>query len=490
MDANIQQGEQPQQGAQQQQPILQVNVPPANPQPIVKKSLSKWGIRGLDLTDAGFSKLHDKESKFDASKETHYNLEPEKFEEYKQKLIQKVNRMHALNCMSATDDNGNACEILKEYTQLTRDNIEQAAEIRWPNLDPVFAHQEEADDYTDEQLKASTIGNWIHESLTEFAKKQLRAEQEFFECLDADGNPYFDGPSYFYAIAELVDPDNGQLIETVRTQLRELDVKDFGYSVIQMLAEFKNLQTRIGELGGTYDVDDQFLDFWACLRTMKEKEFARYVKQERDAYRKLARGNRGRVETYMRDMCDKEVAMKADKEWNVMSPEDAMVMSLVTALELATVSKKSGQKKKNPPKDSIDKKREEVNSADVNTEKKRRDDRIPDWKKDPPKDNSTTKEMNDKTYHWCGKCRDGKGQWALHKESDHRIFKKKSEDDKATANKKVSFKAALTGEEDSDDQSTSSQEPKIQVSQSILKNAKAYLAQFQDFPKGGSSEEA
>jgi hypothetical protein len=192
----------------------------------------------------------------------------------------------------------------------------------------------------------------------------------------------------------------------------------------------------------------------------------------------------------MRDMCDKEVAMKADKEWNVMSPEYAMVMSLVNALELATVSKKSGQKKKYLPKDSVDKKREEVKSAYVDTEKKRRDDRIPDWKKDPPKDNSTTKEVHDKIYHWCGKCRDGKGQWALHKESDHRVFKKKSEDDKATANKKVSFKAALTGEEDSDDQSTSSQEPKIQVSQSILKNAKAYLAQFQDFQKGGSLEEA
>ena len=155
------------QNQQQPQPPLQVNV-----QPIVKKSLSKWGIRGLDLTDAGFSKLYDKESKFDTSKETQYNLEPEKFEEYKQKLIQKINRIHALNCMSATDDNGAVFKILKEYTQLTRENVSEAADDRWPTTDPLFNNQDEADDFTDEQLKASTIGNWIHESLTENAKKQ------------------------------------------------------------------------------------------------------------------------------------------------------------------------------------------------------------------------------------------------------------------------------------------------------------------------------
>jgi hypothetical protein len=33
-----------------------------------------------------------------------------------------------------------------------------------------------------------------------------------------------------------------------------------------MLAEFKNLKRRIGELGGTYDTDDQFLDFWDAVK--------------------------------------------------------------------------------------------------------------------------------------------------------------------------------------------------------------------------------
>ena len=136
------------------------------------------------------------------------------------------------------------------------------------------------------------------------------------------------------------------MIEKVREQIRVSDVKDFGFSIIKMLAEFKNLMTRIGELGGTYDDDDKFLDFWECLRTMKEKEFARYVKQEKDIYRKKSRATRGRVEDYMRDMNNKGVALKSDNEWNIMSPEDAMVMALVNVLEKTTIQKKNNNSKK------------------------------------------------------------------------------------------------------------------------------------------------
>ena len=78
-----QQGQQ-QQGQQGQQQQVQFQVPPQvnvvqNQPAIVMKSLSKWGMVGLDLSDAGFSKLHSKESKYSESK-AKYNLEPEKFE--------------------------------------------------------------------------------------------------------------------------------------------------------------------------------------------------------------------------------------------------------------------------------------------------------------------------------------------------------------------------------------------------------------------------
>ena len=101
-----------------------------------------------------------------------------------------------------------------------------------------------------------------------------------------------------------------------------------------MLAEFKNLKCCIGELGGTYGVDDQFRDFWDSVKTMmKEKKFAKYVPNEKDMFCKLPRANWGNIKLYIRDFTSKEVAMVTDKEWNVMSPEDLMVMALVNIID-------------------------------------------------------------------------------------------------------------------------------------------------------------
>ena len=448
------------------------NVPPA---PRLK-TLSQWAKIGLDLGSAAFSKLQAKESSYEDSK-TKYNLEPEGFENYKQNLIEKVNRMHAVPTFTIDDSTGTQCNLLTEYTKLVPDDLSYAKELRWPGkgqLPNTLITQEDYDKHTDEQIKSSTIGSYINESLTEEAKKQLRADIDFFQGEDNEGNVYFDGPSYFFKIADYVDPDNGHLIENVRMELRNLHVKDFGFSVIKMMAEFKRLRQRVNELGGTYDTDDQYLDFWASLKTMQEKEFSRYVKQEKDAFRKLKKGSRPKIEEYIRDITQKEVAMRTDKEWNVMSAEDAMVMALVNALDSTTKSKDS------PLKSNTDK------------EKKKRvrgDSRIPEWKKKAPeKGEPKEKVVDGKTYYWCTECRNGKGMWALHKVHDSNYRKRAAPDDtpptneskgsaKPSPNKKVAF-STDTKQEDG---------PKIQVKKDLIDNARAYLAQYDnsDFSNGG-----
>ena len=67
-----------------------------------------------------------------------------------------------------------------------------------------------------------------------------------------------------------------------------------------MLSEFKNLSTRIIELGGDYSTDDQFLDLWEATATMKEKEFTRFVKQLEDYESAKEKGNRDPIEEVIR----------------------------------------------------------------------------------------------------------------------------------------------------------------------------------------------
>jgi hypothetical protein len=465
----------------------QVNQQPAEPAPI-KKKLSKWAAIGLDLSDPGFSKLHSKESHFPEDKMAKYDLQADKFESYKQNLIEKVNRIHGKDVFAVDDDMSNACDLLREYTKLTEDNMEDNRRLCWPTTDPVFNNQRDMDKFTDRQIKASVIGNYIQESLTDNAKQQFRADELFFEVEDSDENPYFDGPSYFWKIAQLVDPDNGHLIETVRRQLRTLNVKDFGFSIIKMLAEFKNLKRRIGELGGTYDVDDQFLDFWDAVKTMKEKKFAQYVSNEKDQFRKLARANRGNIELYIRDFTSKEVAMVTDNEWNVMSPEDTMVMALVNLIDANDKTHSKNDSKTDKSRSDSSTKKENLSSEE---KQKRYDDRIPGWKKIAPKEEEpTTMTKDGKEYFWCTKCRNGKGMWALHKTEQHTSnFHNKEK-------KKVAFQAEVADIPSSSDsnektdqsasKSSSTNQPSIQVKKELLTNAKAYLAQFSDFQKGGT----
>ena len=463
----------------------------------IKKGLSKWGTEGLDIADSGFSKLHSKEQHFETAK-TKYDLSNDTFLTYTDNLIEKVNRMYSKDVFTApitetvTAPDGTIspikCFVLTEYTKVTEDEMVAARNLRWPTTEN-FADQSAADKACDIQIKASTIGSYIHDSLTEAAKKQLKADENLFQVKDTSGNPFYDGPMYFWKIAELVDPNNDTLVEDIRTKLRSLNVKDFGYSIIQTLAEFKNMRTRVIDLGGTYSNDEQFLDFWAALRSMKEKEFARYVNTERDNYRDTQKSSRMTIEKYMTKFQKKETAMKNDNIWNVASPEDAMIMALLTTLE-----KKGDSSNKST---GGSRQREKTQDADWSTltdeeKQKRRESKIPAWKKVTPKDGeATTKEKDGRTYHWCKLCRQGKGMWAMHTEhkDDFKKERKQQQDASDASNeKKVSFAAETeTKDKETEENDKDDGKPKAKVKKALLDNARAYLAQFegQDFQMGG-----
>ena len=463
-----------------------------------KKGLSKWGTEGLDIADSGFSKLHSKEQHFETAK-TKYDLSNDTFLTYTDNLIEKVNRMYSKDVFTApitetvTQPDGTIspikCFVLTEYTKVTEDEMVAARNLRWPAIEN-FANQSEADKACDIQIKASTVGSYIHDSLTEAAKKQLKADENLFQVKDTSGNPFYDGPMYFWKIAELVDPNNDTLVEDIRTKLRSLNVKDFGYSIIQTLAEFKNMRTRVIDLGGTYSNDEQFLDFWAALRTMKEKEFARYVNTERDNYRDTPKSSRMTIEKYMTKFQKKETAMKNDDIWNVASPEDAMIMALLTTLEKQSDSNKST---------GGSRQREKTQDADWSTltdeeKQKRRESKIPAWKKVTPKDGEeSTKDKDGRKYYWCKLCRQGKGMWAMHSEhkDDFRPQRKQKQDDTdaVSSEKKVSFaiESEATTDKTTDDKAKDDDKPKAKVKKALLDNARSYLAQFdgQDFQQGG-----
>jgi hypothetical protein len=465
------------------------------PAPVARKKLSKWGTEGLNISDPSFSKLHSKEQKFEESTRQKYDLEKEKFLNFSTNLVEKVNRLYAKNDFTMPDSSPTPanCFVLTEYTKLSRANIEASRNTRWPDTNPTFTIQSQWDQFTDTQIKSSTVGQYIHASLSEDAKRQLSADEDLFQVKDLDGNIFFDGPSYFWKIAAIVDPDNDSLVDSERMKLKNLNVKNFGYSIIQMLAEFKNIMKRIGELGGSYSSDEQFLDFWTAVATMKEKGFAAYVTHQKDIYRDTPKHARPTIDDYIHKFTKKETAMKEDKKWNVASPEEQMIMALVSVLD--SQSKSDNKKPKHTETES--KKATETTSDKADKEPlskeekaKLKESRIPAWKKQSPKDDEPTeKEVDGRTYYWCTKCRDGKGMWALHKVHNNNFnsrSKKQTEKSVRFSNNTKDNSATQNTNTESDSGDESDSSPSIKVNKALLKNARAYLAQFTDFQTGGA----
>ena len=449
--------------------------------PGTKKKLSLWSKVGLDITDAAFSKLHAKESKYEDDKKK-YNLEPEKFREFADNLFLKMHRIATVNEFTIDVGGTPAVKhmILKEYSRVTEAQVHAQRDLRWPAVDPPLNDQVAFDKFTDCQIKASVMGSYIHDSLTEAAKQQLSADREkFIVTSNPDHEQFFDGPSYFHHIATLVDPDNGHLIEQPKSELRVLDVKNYNYDVQKMLADYKNLRRRVMDLGGTYSEDDQFLDLWQCVRTMKEKEFTMFVKNLKDAEAMKPKATRETVDSIITAICAKQVRMITDKEWNVMSPEETMVMSLVSFIENSGGGK-SKKKKKN--KDSDNKAEKDSKPDSKNDSESKEKSKIALWKKTPPKDGeSRTMQRNNRTYHFCKKCHGGKGMWVLHEEKDHKDgFKFNKADDKKEGNS--SSKTSANNSTKSND------DPSIQVRKDLLNNAKAFLAARKDFQSGGAQD--
>lgn len=453
---------------------------------IVKKSISKWSIQGLDLTDAGFSKLQAKEATYpDETKK--YDLKAADFKNYISVIIEKLDRIKAKTIFAVTSHAALAPtshDIATGYSNIVIGDMTSARNTRWPATDPTFTTQEDADKFTDRQIKAMTVGDYIHNSLTPHAKKELDAESDKFKVTDSSGDAFYDGPSYLYVLANFVDPDNGHLVAATKKLLRQLHVKNFNFSVKTMLAEFSTLEKRISDLDGQYSDDDKFIDLYACLETMQESSFATYVQKIKDEEMEKSRNIRLPVNEIITKMKKKQTRMEIAQAWNVMSKQDQMVMALVGMIEKGSKKTDNNNKTtKNTNNNNSNAKEDATKELDSNEPKL-------NWYTRPPAEDeprTKTSKFNDKVFNWCTKCRKGKGKWVNnHTDETHidnfKAEKKDTEDVKKNESNPAAKKAKRVTFSN-----TVSQEPTVQVHEKLLKDAKTYLAQFQDFGPGGGN---
>jgi len=93
-----------------------------------------------------------------------------------------------------------------------------------------------------------------------------------------------------------------------------------------MLAHFKELCIELDGNGVDYDKNTKYLNFWCCLETMKETEFANFVSREREDYRNQSASTQPKIDLLMSSLINKQTNMESNSKWNKLSIEQAQIL--------------------------------------------------------------------------------------------------------------------------------------------------------------------
>ena len=256
------------------------------------------------------------------------------------------------------------------------------------------------------------LGEFILSSLTDSAIRKLQNSKDDWKYL-RDGKICYDGRTILYILMIRVKPDNGHLIDDAKTKLTQLNVKNFNFSITNMLTEFLNLVDKIGNLGGTISTEDQAFYLWQCVKMMREQRFSYFYNNEHDQYCAAIGMAKPSLTNLIKKFKAKEINMKGENLWNKPTPEQAQILSLAAVIQ-------GGSKSSNGPGKSKGGKNKSGSEDAEDLSSKKKEHGVKPWMLVAPKNNKPKLMMkNEKEYHWCPNCANGDGQLVHHKPANH-----------------------------------------------------------------------
>ena len=256
----------------------------------------------------------------------------------------------------------------------------------------------------------------IMASLTDDANIKILTETDKFTL---QGIP--DGPSLFKYLVDVVNIDTRATVTHIRTNLSNLDIQvsalnfDIEKFNLYVKEQRKQLQSR-GERS-----DDILINLFKAYNNVPDKIFVNYILRKKESYEE---GAEITVDSLMADALNRFQALKSEGRWKVESPEDKSYIALQTELaEFKSLLKKNKLKLSDSdlPKSRKIKKNEKSKASGFKTKSKKLDDK---WRKTPPKDDdSKTKSVKGKIYHWCIHHM----AWVRHKPEDCNLMKQRNQ---------------------------------------------------------------
>ena len=428
--------------------------------------MSVWAKAGLDPTDSTFAKIYDAAIKFndtddDGNSLKKFKLDGDRFEELRSLLVRRVNKMAMKKLMKVTQD-GDDFQLIDQAQLVTEATMTAARNNIWDaTKDPKTTDaQDVVNTIMDQRIKFHALGTWLLNALTTDAIHKLEHAKSQY-IIEKDDEPYVHGPSLWWLIVADVKPNNDTLIQNAKERLNELNVKNFAFSVKDMLTEFDTIVVEIeSRLKGSITEDERISALWRSLETMKEEKFSKIVFDEKRTYRNATAANKLKCDELVRLFKKEQTNMEADKIWNKPSDKDEKIIALTSILN-SVVKSVNNAINSQTPSDPGD-------HSNPSNKKSKRNKSVPAWKYENDKDLKEC-QRDDKTWYWCPKHKnpndDKTGMWVRHTPEEHKQDFRFNPKDSPHGSKPG------TASKDSDTQEAS--QPSVKVDKKMLQALKS-----------------
>ena len=400
--------------------------------------LNLWMRQGIDITDTATSKAISRgEQQIGISK---FDLSSSKVQAFIRDCEDRSKGLGMTSMLKyevPTHEPGveEECNLIVQGRRIPFDMVEARSKSLW-NENPEICDDEIAK-FHDMRVKSKTFGAALLASLTSIARQTMDTNYSPLYNVEYQGQGMVDGAVLMHCLLKECKPPSETAIQSVKAKIHAQTLVE--KSIPKSFTRLQKLFNEAEQLGAEFGEADKRDAVYRIANEVKNDSFRQYITiLHREDTRKAGNYEKVRSSTVLiQELKDEWIRIN-----NLPSTSTSDAKDVSTS---RPGSAKGKTKSSNVDFSTVVALLTQVIAKNGTTPKKNDPPPEEPWRIEND-DKMETKVKDGKEWHWCTKCRQGKGKWQTHKTSAHvnNYFRKTRDSKKESENKEESKKEKKT----------------------------------------------
>ena len=373
--------------------------------------LNLWMRQGIDITDTATSKAISKgEQQIGISK---FDLSSNKIQAFVRDCEDRSKGLGMTSMLKydvPTDEPGveEECNLIVQGRRVPFDMVKARSKSLWNDNPEIL--DDEIVTFHDMRVKSKTFGAALLASLTSGARQTMDTNYSSLYNVEYQGQGMVDGAILMHCILKECKPPSETAIQTVKAKIHAQSLIE--KSITKSFTRLQKLFNEAEELGAEFGEADKRDAIYRIANEVKNDSFSQYITI-------LHREDTQKASNYEKVRSSTVLIQELKDEWiriNNLPTTSTSDTKDVSASRPG--SAKGKNKNSNVDFSTVITLLTQVIAKNGTTPKKNEPWTDEPWRIEND-DNMETKIKDDKEWHWCTKCRQGKGKWQRHKTSAH-----------------------------------------------------------------------